>query len=244
MVKTRSRFVDEFDLRPGRILSSKYEVLELLGGGWEGEVYRVREIATDIEHAAKLFYPQRNVRAKASTVYAKKLFKLRDCPILIHYLTSDIVRLRGHNITMLVSEFVEGQLLSDYILHQRGKVLPIFQAVHLLHALAVGLEQIHALGEYHGDLHSENIIVQRLGLSFDLKLIDMFHFGRTTAENRNDDICDLIRIFYDALGGADRYAKQPKKVKDICCGLKRSLILKKFRKMSDLRVHVENQSWS
>ena len=37
---------------------------------------------------------------------------------------------------------------------------------------------------------------------------------------------DLIRIFYDAIGGAKHYRKQPPEVKAICCGLKRSLILR------------------
>ena len=33
--------------------------------------------------------------------------------------------------------------------------------------------------EYHGDLHDDNIIVRRHGLSFDLKLVDMFPWGAT-----------------------------------------------------------------
>lgn len=244
MAAKKTRLVEAFELSPGRKLSGKYEVLELMGAGWEGEVYRVREISTDIERAAKLFYPHRNLRGKTSAIYAKKLHKLRDCPILIHYVSQEMIRLRSHDVHMLVSEFVEGQLLSDYINAQRGKVLGVFQAVHLLHALAVGIEDVHDRGEYHGDLHSENIIVRRLGLSFDLKLIDLFHFGRCTAENRRDDLCDLIRIFYDAIGGQKRYAIQPPEVKAICCGLKRSLIVRKFKHVHGLRVYLENQSWS
>ncbi len=37
---------DSFNLSPGRILAKKYEVVSLLGSGWEGEVYLIREIAT------------------------------------------------------------------------------------------------------------------------------------------------------------------------------------------------------
>ncbi|HEX9744718.1 MAG TPA: serine/threonine protein kinase, partial [bacterium] len=59
----------------------------------------------------------------------------------------------------------------------------------------------------------------------------------------NDDICDIIRIFYDAIGGAKRYSKHPPFVKKICCGLKRGLILKKFRKISILREHLDNMTW-
>ena len=61
--------------------------------------------------------------------------------------------------------------------------------------------------------------------------------------NREDDICDAIRGFYDAIGGQKHYAKHPKEIKEICCGLKRTLIFKKFRNASALRIHFENQVW-
>ncbi len=135
-------------------------------------------------------------------------------------------------------------MLTDYIRRHPGKRLPQFQGIHLLHALITGIENIHYHGEYHGDLHAGNIMVRRLGLSFELKLFDLFHVGRTNRENKNDDICDAIRIFYDAIGGRKHYHNHPKEIKAICCGLKRSLILKKFRNASELRNYLENQEWS
>ena len=47
--------VTEFNLPPGVTIARKYEVLSKLGAGWEGEVYKIREIRTGIERAAKLF---------------------------------------------------------------------------------------------------------------------------------------------------------------------------------------------
>lgn len=55
---------DSFNLQPGRILAKKYEVIAKLGAGWEGEVYRIRELNTGIERAAKLFFPDRNIKNK------------------------------------------------------------------------------------------------------------------------------------------------------------------------------------
>ena len=81
-----------------------YEIVSRLGGGWEGEVYRIREKRTGIERAAKLFFPHRNLRNKAAKFYARKLHKLRDCPIVIHYHTEETVLLRRNPITVLVSE--------------------------------------------------------------------------------------------------------------------------------------------
>ena len=76
-----------FELNPGRMIANKYEVIEQLGEGWEGEVYKIREIRTGIEHAAKLFYPIRDPKNKAVVAYAKKLHNLRRCSMVIRYLS-------------------------------------------------------------------------------------------------------------------------------------------------------------
>jgi hypothetical protein len=114
----------------------------------------------------------------------------------------------------------------------------------LLHSLVSGIEAIHQLGQQHGDLHSENIIVRRLGLTYELKILDLFNWGRRGRDGRYDDICDLIRVFYDALGGRERYSRQPDQVKAVCRGLKRSLILRRFRTARALRLHLESENWA
>lgn len=243
MSHTRNGAIDAFDLHPGRIIAGKYEVLSLLGAGWEGEVYKVCERTTGVPRAAKLFFPQRNVRDKAAKFYAKKLHKLRDCPIIIQYHAQEKFRFRGKDITFLTSEYVEGELLSAFLDRQPGKRISAFQGLHLLHALAVGLEGIHNMREYHGDLHTDNVIVRRYGISFDLRILDMFHWGSAKGENIHDDVCNLIRIFYDATGGQKHYSKQPAELKAICCGLKRTLILKKFRSAGQLRKYLETMEW-
>ena len=141
----KNKEIDSFDFAPGRILAKKYEVISRLGAGWEGEVYLVRETATDIERAAKFFFPQRNPKNRNLLFYAKKLHKLRQCTILIHYLTQETILFKGQPISFLVSDYVEGELLSDFLKRQPGQRLSPFQAVHLLHALAMGIEEIHHL---------------------------------------------------------------------------------------------------
>ncbi len=235
--------ITEFDLLPGRIIARKYEVLKKLGEGWEGEVYKVRERSTGIVRAAKVFFPHRNVRNKTSKMYARKLHKLRDCPLLIHYHTDEQWVYRRTPVAVFISEFVEGELLSEFIKRFPHERMQPFQALHLLHALAKGIEQIHQHHEYHGDLHWGNIMVQHFGLEFELKAIDLFHWGDSKKDNRDEDLCNLIRIFYDCLGGSRYYRIQPPEVKHICCGLKRSLIFKRFRTVRQLRKHLEKMEW-
>lgn len=235
--------IDRFGLKPGQLIADKFRVQQLLGRGWEGEVYLVEEIRTGIVRTAKLFFPQRNPGDRTLKSYARRLHKLRQCAIVIQYHALETMTYRGQEISILISEYVEGELLSRFLRHQRGGKLNPFQALHLLHALTRGIESIHAARDYHGDLHLENIVVQRFGLGFELKLLDMFNWGPPSGENYRHDIINLVRVFYDVLGGADNYAKQPPEVKEICCGLKRSLILKKYRTAAQLRSHIETMEW-
>lgn len=232
--------IDEFNFPEGMNLSRKYEIVSRLGGGWEGEVYLVREVGTDILRAAKFFYPQRNLKNKTVNFYAKKLHKLRSCNALIKYLSQDTIWHMDEEITYLVSEFVEGRTLSSFLDSQPRKRLPPFQALHMLHAIAKGVEEIHHLKEYHGDLHTDNVIVTKYGLEFSVKLIDVFQWGRATKGSIQDDVTDMIRIFYDVLGGPKTYATQSPEIKDIVCGLKKSLIRKKFKTAGQLRIYLEN----
>lgn len=238
-----SKRIQSFDFEPGRILARQYEVLEKLGDGWEGEVYKIKDRQTGIPRAAKLFFPHRNKKQKTSTMYAQKLYRLQDSPVVIKYNHQETILFQNQPVMMLISEFVEGPILSAYLAKCPGKRLSPFQAVHLLYSLTLGIENIHRLGEYHGDLHTDNIIVRRHGLSYDLKLLDFFHWGRVSKANREEDICKLIDVFYEALGGQKHYAKHPKEIKAICCGRKRSLLLKKFRSASDLRTYLEALAW-
>ncbi len=243
MAKAKTPAIDSFDFHKGHILAQKYEVISLLGSGWEGEVYLLKEKATGIDRAAKFFYPERNKRNKTIKFYARKLHKLRDCPALIQYHTQEIIHYHGHDISFLVSDYVEGEILLDFLKNQPQKRLDPFQALHLLHALTTAIEGVHRLNDYHGDLHPGNVIIRRRGLGFDVKLLDFFHWGSPSPTNIRDDICDVIRIFYDALGGKKKYQRLPPEFKGIILGLKRSLILKKFKTINHLKSHIENLAW-
>ena len=235
--------MNSFDLSPGRVIARKYEIITRLGSGWEGEVYKIAELSTGIEYAAKFFFPTRNINNRTVVAYARKLHQLQDCAIVIKYHTQETIQWRGQSISVLISNYVEGQLLSEYLDNISGKRLAPFQATHLLHALVVGLESMHFHGHYHGDLHTENIMVCRAGLSYDLKVLDLFEPGGRKRDNIANDLCDAIRIYYDALGGAPRYSGHPAQAREICCGLKRSLILRKFPSASALRLHLEALDW-
>ena len=151
---------------------------------------------------------------------------------------------RRRPITVLVSEYVEGEMLSVFLKRQPGGRLRPFQALHLLHTLVVGMECIHRLREYHGDLHTDNVIVSRYGLRFDLKIWTCFTGRHRSERTCRTTSCERDRILLRCLGGAKYYAQTARRSKTICCGLKRTLILKKFPTISHLRQHLETMEWS
>lgn len=233
-----------FDFEPGRVLAGKYTVLSRLGGGVEGEVYLVEEIETGIVRAAKFFLPRRRGHAPPSIRrYARKMHGLRHCPILIQFVTPEAMTIRRERVPFLVSEYVSGEILADFVLGRRGRRLPPFEATHLLHALAAGMEVMHEMGEYHGDIHWDNVIVERFGLKFDVKLVDLHLHPGGKREHIQNDVVDLIALYHDVLGGREWYAKHPPAVKSICCGLKSTLIRRKFRHAGDLRRYLDNLEW-
>lgn len=151
---------------------------------------------------------------------------------------------KDQKIACLVFEFIEGQILSDFVLKQKGKRLDVFPACHLLHSIIRGIEMIHLKGEYHGDLHLDNIIIKKFGLHFDLKIIDLHHWGDSKKDNREEDVVKVIRLFYDILGGAKHYSKLPDSIKYVICGLKRTIILQRFKTAASLRLYLEEMDWS
>jgi hypothetical protein len=228
-----------FDLQPGHSFGGKYKIEAFLGGGVEGEVYKVLETRTRIRRAAKLFYPTHNARDQAARAYARKLENLRHCPLVIQYHNAETLLFDDIEVTCLLSDYVDGILLSQYVAKRPGKRLPPFEATHIIYTIVRGLEQIHAAGEYHGDLHDDNILIKQSGIFFDIKILDFFHWGGSTRLHQKHDMVDVIRILYDMLGGQRHYAGLPQGLKSICLGMRRDLIMKRFPTAARLRQHLE-----
>jgi tRNA A-37 threonylcarbamoyl transferase component Bud32 len=235
--------VKRFDFPPGRTVAGKYVIERPLGGGWEGEVYAIVERATGIRRAAKFYYPHRDPMGKAAITYARKLDALRHCPILMQYHHQEIAYVKRRKVTVVISELVEGEKLSEFLNRQQGKRLSWFEALHVLYALARGISPIHARGEYHGDIHDDNIMVRRQGINFEVKLLDFFDLGRPGRDKIHKDVLNLIQVFHTLVGGRAHYAQQPKVVKDIIRGSKDSLILERFQSAGDIQRHLESLVW-
>ena len=97
---------NRFDFEPGKVIGAKYTVESKLGGGTEGEVYRVVERGTDIHRAIKVFYPKRASTEKELRAHARRLHQLRHCPAIVQYIHSTKAVVKGQTVMCLVSELV------------------------------------------------------------------------------------------------------------------------------------------
>ncbi|TNE58186.1 MAG: protein kinase family protein [Alphaproteobacteria bacterium] len=234
---------DGFGFKPGYVLAGKYKVLARLGSGIEGEVYQIEEELTKLTRAVKLFYPAQEAKPRAVVRYAKMLEQLRDCPSVIRYHSIEKIRWRRQQVFMLVSEYTSGLLLSDLIQDARGKRLPVFEALAIVYEVTKALQEIHKRRLYHGDLHSGNVLVQRRGVHFDIKIVDFYDRGPSTLSERQEDVVDLVRLLFEMLGERKHYQQLPPQVRAIILGPRRDRILAKFPTVTKLRDHLDQFSW-
>src|SRR5205823_12538094 len=130
-----------------------------------------------------------------------------------------------------------------FLLRQPRQRLSTFEALHVLYVLVKGIAPIHERGEYHGDIHDDNIMIRRQGIGFEIKLLDFFDLGKPTKSKIHKDVLNLVQVFHTLVGGRKRYSQQPKVVKDIVRGLKDSLILERFQSAGDIQRHLEALTW-
>jgi Tol biopolymer transport system component len=150
-------------LAPGAQLGP-YRVVELLGAGGMGEVYRAQDVRLGRTVALKLLpeersldhEPRRRMLQEARTVSA-----LNHPHILALY---DVAEFDGHEF--LVLEYVPGRTL-DQVIPRHG--LPLDDAVRYAVQIASALAAAHEAGVIHRDLKPGNIMVTDKGA---VKLLD------------------------------------------------------------------------
>ncbi len=146
-------------LEPGSLLADRYEILESLGEGGMGAVYKARDRELDRLVAVKVVRPelarQPDVlrRFKQEMILARKVTHRNVLRIF------DLGRAGGTRfITM---EYVQGQDLK-HLLGQQGK-FPAERAVEIIRQVCLGLEAAHHEKVVHRDLKPQNVMVDPQG---------------------------------------------------------------------------------
>ncbi|MDQ3364818.1 MAG: protein kinase [Myxococcota bacterium] len=165
--------------RLGSVLGS-YRVLELLGKGGMGYVFRAEHIKLGREVALKLLrsdYARRRDAVARFFQEARTVNRVRHRNIVD---VTDFVEL-DDGTTFIIMEFLRGQSLGKWA--RTGIDLP--RALAVLVQICDGLGAAHQVGVVHRDLKPDNVIV--VPTSDGAELVKLLDFGVAKLLNRDDE---------------------------------------------------------
>ena len=151
--------IDEARFAPGTIIAERYRIVELLGRGGMGEVYRADDLKLEQPVALK-FLPRalaedadRLTRFLNEVKIARQVSHPSVCRMY------DVGEAEGHHF--LSMEYVDGEDLAS-LLRRIGR-LPEDKAVQICRQLCAGLAAAHELGIVHRDIKPSNVMVDGKG---------------------------------------------------------------------------------
>jgi len=148
-----------FDLTPGMLVATRYEILEVLGEGGMGAVYKARDRELDRLVALKVIRPELSSKPDILQRFKQEI-------LLSSKVTHrNVVRIydlgEAEAFKFITMEYVEGQDLRQ-VLQQQGK-LGVNEAVDIIGQVFSGLEAAHREGIIHRDLKPSNIMQDASG---------------------------------------------------------------------------------
>jgi len=160
-------------LETGEVLGGRYEILQLLGEGGMGAVYKAMDRELDRPVALKLIRPE---LASNPAILARFKQEL----LLAHQVThKNVIRIYdlgdADGVKFITMEFVEGKDLRALILEK--KKFPPEEAVEIMQQVCRALEAAHGVGVIHRDLKPQNIMRDQSGRI----LVMDFGLARTVA---------------------------------------------------------------
>jgi serine/threonine protein kinase/Tfp pilus assembly protein PilF len=153
------------ELTSGSTFANRYQIIEELGKGGMGKVYRARDKKLNEEVALKLLKPEIASDEKTVERFRNELRLARKISHRNVGRMYEFMEYMGvHYITM---EYVPGQDLRSLI-RQTGK-LTTETAISIAKEVCEGLSEAHRLGVVHRDLKPSNILIDKQG---DAKIMD------------------------------------------------------------------------
>jgi serine/threonine protein kinase/Flp pilus assembly protein TadD len=141
------------------LFASRYEVIEELGSGGMGRLYRVLDTKINQEVALKLLRPEISRDRKTIERFSNELKLARQ---ISHKNVCRMYHLAEESGThYIIMEYIQGQDLQSMI--KMTKQLSTETAVSVAKQICEGLIEAHRLGVVHRDLKPGNIMIDREG---------------------------------------------------------------------------------
>ena len=156
---TRTLETSADELPRGALFAGRYEIIENLGIGGMGKVYRVFDKKLEGEIALKLIKSEIASDSKMLERFRNEIKLARD---IAHRNVCRMYELMDYEERHFISmEYVAGQDLKGLI-RQTGK-LAIETAISITKQICEGLSEAHRLGVVHRDLKPSNIMIDKFG---------------------------------------------------------------------------------
>ena len=156
---TETLQVPKKELTTGSSFASRYQVIEEVGKGGMGRVYKVFDKEIEEKVALKLLKPE--IATDEETI---KRFRneIRVARKIVHKNVCRMYDLgQAEGTYFITMEYVEGEDLKSLI--RRIGQLPIGKSLSIAKQVAEGLAEAHRLGVVHRDLKPQNIMIDKEG---------------------------------------------------------------------------------
>ena len=164
------------DSRIGLILDSKYKLIESLGEGGMGSVFRAERLHIGDQVAVKLLHHDLAREKQALERFRREA---RTAAMIRH---PNVVSIHDFSYgtangteAYIVMELVQGVSLGN-LLRREGRMTPK-RAVHLMHDICTGVGVAHRRGLLHRDLKPDNVIVAPPSHEGDEEIAKVVDFG-------------------------------------------------------------------
>lgn len=146
-------------LQPGRVIGNRYEILQLLGEGGMGAVYKARDREVDRFVALKVIRPELASRPDILARFKQELILARQ---VTH---KNVIRIfdlgEADGLKFITMDFIEGRDLKS-LLRENGKFTPD-EATKIVVQICRALDAAHSEGVIHRDLKPQNIMMDAKG---------------------------------------------------------------------------------
>jgi serine/threonine protein kinase/tetratricopeptide (TPR) repeat protein len=171
----------DIHFEPGQIFDGRYRIIEKIGHGGMGIVYKAEDTELNITVALKIIRPVYSSDSRFIEQFKKETLTARSVS------NKNVIRIHdlgeANNTKYISMEYIKGQNLRDLI--KTSGSLSIDTAVNLSRQLCEAIGAAHQKGIVHQDLKPSNIMVDGAGQAY------VMDFG-------------LARSFYRTEGGAEK----------------------------------------
>jgi serine/threonine protein kinase/Flp pilus assembly protein TadD len=156
---TETLLAPQEELSMGKTFAGRYQIIEELGKGGMGNVYRALDKKLNEEVALKLIKPEIASDKKTIERFSNELKIARK---ISHRNVGRMYELMEcENSRFITMEYVPGEDLKSFI--KRVGQLPVGKAVSITIQVLEGLAEAHRLGVVHRDLKPSNIMIDKEG---------------------------------------------------------------------------------